>query len=107
MFPLPRLPRTHHFAERAAERALRQDVEAFVLTFGSERRTRAATLLTVVERDLPPDLRSTDVARRARDWVFVVSPEGALVTCYRQRCAWRTVRLAAARPRSRRNGHAR
>lgn len=107
MLPLPRLPRTHHFRERAAERALRRDVETFVLTFAAERRTRAATLLTIVERDLPPDLRGTDIARRARDWIFVVSPEGALVTCYRQRGAWRNVRLAAERRRSRRTGHAR
>lgn len=78
-----------------------------MLVFGSERRTHAATLLTIVERDLPPDLRETDIARRARDWVFVVSPEGALVTCYRQRSAWRNVRLAAERRRSRRNDHAR
>ena len=107
MVPLPRLPRTHHFRERAAERALRQDVEAFVLTFAASRRTRAATLLTVVDRDLPPELRETEIARRARDWVFVVSPEGALITCYRQRRAWRNVRLAAERRRSRRNAHAR
>lgn len=102
MHLLPRLPRTHHFRERAAERALRQDVEAFVLFFGTEQRARAATLLTIVERELPPDLRASDVARRARDWVFVLSPEGALVTCYRQRLAWRNVRRAAARRRARR-----
>ena len=107
MATLPSLPRTQHFRERAAERALRSDVEIFVLTFGAERRARAATLLTLVERDLPPDLRGTDIARRARDWVFVVSPEGALVTCYRQRRAWRNVRLAAERCRPQRHNHAR
>jgi hypothetical protein len=82
-------------------------VEAFVLIFGAEQPTRAATLLTIVERDLPADLRGTDIARRARDWIFVVSPEGALITCYRQRRAWRNVRLGAERRRNRRSPHAR
>lgn len=108
MPPVPPLPRTHHFRERAAERALRTDVEAFVLTFAIERHARAAMLLTIVERDLPPDLQGTEIARRARDWVFVASPDGgSLVTCYRRRNAWRSVRIAADNRSTKGNGHAR
>ncbi len=102
-----RLPRTHHFRERAAERALRPEVEAFVLLFGCEQSTYLATMLTIVERELPPDLQRSEIAKRARDWVFVVSPEGALITCYRKRDAWRNVRLAADRRRLWRKNHAR
>ncbi|HEX4517625.1 MAG TPA: hypothetical protein VGH87_00635 [Polyangiaceae bacterium] len=48
------------------------------------------TYYTVVDRDLPPDV-DEDLVRRARGWVLVTR-NGYVVTCYRERDAYRTVR---------------
>lgn len=88
---------THHYDERASHRHLRDDVRDFVLSHGVDIRAAGATHLVVMERLLPEDLRETDTARRARDWVLVVGDDGALLTCYRRRRAVRFVRQKSGR----------
>jgi hypothetical protein len=93
---------TQHYQIRAAERALHSDVEAFLMTWGTETRAAGATHITLVRRDLPLDLRDTEEAARAEGWIIVVGDDGALVTCYRRSDAWRFVRRKSqARPRRR------
>ena len=93
---------TQHFRTRAAERALRPAVQAFLMTWGTETRAAGATHLTLVRRDLPPDVRDTEEAARAEGWIIVASDDGSLLTCYRRNDAWRFVRRRSqARPRRR------
>lgn len=80
---------THHFLERKAQRGLRDDVLDFILLHGREAHAVGALHLTIVERELPPELRTTRLARLARDWVVLVTPDASLLTCYRRREAMR------------------
>lgn len=96
---------TQHYKARAAERALRSDVEEFLMTWGTETRAAGATHITLVRRDLPRDLQDSEDAARAEGWVIVAGEDGSLVTCYRRNDAWRFVRRKSQmrpRPRSRR-----
>lgn len=86
---------THHFVERASRRGLRPCVLQFILAFGIDTRAAGATSWTVVEHLLPPDLRGTELAERARDWIVVEGDEGTLVTCYRRTNACRFLREKA------------
>lgn len=91
---------TRHYESRAVERALRPEVEEFLMTWGTERRAAGATHITLVRRDLPPDLQGCDAAARAEDWIIVAADDGTLVTCYRRANAWRFVRRKSEfRPR--------
>lgn len=93
---------TQHYNARAAERALRSDVEEFLMTWGTETRAAGATHITLVRRDLPIDLQDTDEAARAEGWIIVAGDDGSLVTCYRRSDAWRFVRRKSQmRPRRR------
>jgi hypothetical protein len=93
---------TQHYNARAAERALRSDVEEFLMTWGTETRAAGATHITLVRRDLPIDLQDTDEAARAEGWIIVAGDDGSLVTCYRRNDAWRFVRRKSQmRPRRR------
>jgi hypothetical protein len=93
---------TQHYNARAAERALRSDVEEFLMTWGRETRAAGATHITLVRRDLPIDLQDTDEAARAEGWIIVAGDDGSLVTCYRRNDAWRFVcRKSQMRPRRR------
>lgn len=83
---------TRHYKARAAERALRSDVEEFLMTWGTETRAAGATHITVVRRELPIDLQGTDEAARAEGWIIVAGDDGSLVTCYRRSDAWSFVR---------------
>jgi hypothetical protein len=83
---------TQHYKARAAERALRSDVEEFVMTWGTEIRAAGATHITLVQRDLPIDLQNSEEAVRAEGWIIVTGDDGSLVTCYRRADAWRFVR---------------
>jgi hypothetical protein len=76
-------PRTRHFRERQAQRQLRQDLLEFILAFGTEFQARGATHITVVQRDLPLELRHARLAERARGWVLIME-NGQLRTCYRR-----------------------
>lgn len=93
---------TQHYKARAAERALRSDVEEFLMTWGTETRAAGATHITLVRRDLPRDLQDSEDAARAEGWVIVAGEDGSLVTCYRRNDAWRFVRRKSQmRPRRR------
>lgn len=93
---------TQHYKARACERALRSDVEEFLMTWGTETRAAGATHITLVRRDLPSDLQDSEEAARAEGWVIVAGDDGALVTCYRRNDAWRFVRRKRQmRPRRR------
>lgn len=93
---------THHYEARAAERALRSDVEEFLMTWGTETRAAGATHITLVRRDLPFELRDSEEALRAEGWIIVTGTDGSLVTCYRRTDAWRFVRRKSDyRPRRR------
>src|SRR5262249_44684236 len=89
---------TRHYVERASHRHLRDSVLDFVLRHGVDIRAAGATHLVVIERQLSADLRGTEAARQARDWIIVVGDDGALLTCYRRKRAVRFVR--------RKSGHA-
>lgn len=83
---------TQHYRTRAAKRALRPDVEAFLMNWGTETRAAGATHVTLVRRDLPPDVRNSEEAARAAGWIIVASDDGSLLTCYRREDAWRFIR---------------
>lgn len=101
---------TLHYRFRAAERALPQDVEGFLRTWGTEVWAAGARQITLFLKDLPPELRDTMLARRAEGWILVAAPNGALMTCYQRGDAWRFIMRKsedrrprrARRPRSRR-----
>lgn len=95
---------TQHYCHRRAERALRPDVESFVMTYGTERRACGATHMTVVRSDLPPELRDAKIADRAEGWIVVAADDGSLLTCYRRSDAWKHIRRKSepTRGRSRR-----
>ncbi|MDI1430164.1 hypothetical protein [Polyangium sorediatum] len=84
-----------HFRLRAAQRGLRRDVRDFILTYGCEHRAAGATHLVILERRLPPEIRDTDLARRARGWIVLLADDGALMTCYRRFDATRALRRKA------------
>lgn len=110
MVALPRRFRvTGHYRLRKATRRLRSEIEEFVLFWGREWRAADAYHLAVLNRELPTELRDSDLASRARDWIVVVGEDGSLLTCYRHRDAARHLRRKSEQPhrlRSRR-GHAR
>lgn len=83
---------TLHYRRRRVERALRRDVEAFVMTYGTERRARGATHLTIVRGDLPLDLRDAEITDRATGWIVIEADDGSRLTCYRRDDAWKYVR---------------
>lgn len=83
---------THHYLDRSATRHLRPSVEDFVMTWGTQLHAAGANHLTVVRRDLPPDLRDSEEAAQAEDWIIVTADDGSLITCYRREGALRFVR---------------
>lgn len=97
---------TLHYRLRAAERALPEDVEGFLRTWGTEIWAAGARQIALFLKDLPVELRDTMIARRAEDWILVAAPNGALMTCYQRRDAWRfiTRKSKDRRPRRRRHG---
>ena len=99
---------TQHYHLRAAERALPQDVEGFLRTWGTETWAAGARQITLFLKDLPEELRDTMIARRAEGWILVAAPNGALMTCYQRRNAWRFITRKSEdrrprRPRRRRS----
>jgi hypothetical protein len=92
---------TRHFLERASQRGLRPHVLDFILVFGVGTHAAGATSWTVLEHALPADLRGTELARRARDWIVVETDEGWLLTCYRRTNAGRFLREKSAYRRRR------
>lgn len=59
--------------------------------WGTEIWAAGALQITLVRKDLPPDLRDSPIARRAEGWILVAAPNGTLMTCYQRRDAWRFV----------------
>ncbi|WP_199789691.1 hypothetical protein [Sorangium cellulosum] len=104
--PFPLRP-TRHYLERASHRHLRDNVRDFILRHGVDIRAAGATHLVVMERRLPEDLRGTEAARLARDWILVVGEGGALITCYRRRRAVRFIHRKSGRPSARSEGRPR
>ena len=93
---------TQHYLNRVAERSLKPDVEAFLRVWGTEVRAAGATHLTIVRRDLPPEIRDTEEVARAEGWILVASDDGWLITCYRRKDAWFFIRRKSQmRPRRR------
>ena len=82
---------TLHYRLRAAERALPADVECFLRMWGTETWAAGARQITVLRNHLPAELRDTMIARRAEEWILVAAPNGALMTCYERRNAWRFI----------------
>lgn len=83
---------TNHFRARSAQRRFRTEVCDLILAYGCELRAAGATHLVLIERRLPPELRGTEVARRARGWILVLADDGAPLTCYRRTDAVRFLR---------------
>ena len=83
---------TKHYGWRAARRALRREVEEFLMEYGSERWAAGAYHLTSVRKDLPLEVRDSEIAERADGWILVISPDGARITCYHRPDAWRFIR---------------
>lgn len=98
---------TLHYRLRAAERALPQDVEGFLHRWGTEIWAAGARQIALYLKDLPAELRDTMLARRAQDWILVAAPNGALMTCYQRRGAWRFITRKSEDRRPRRPRHRR
>jgi hypothetical protein len=92
---------TQHYLVRAKQRALPPAVEMFVQMWGTETWATGARQITVIRKDLPPELRDSSIARRAEGWILVAAPNGALMTCYQRADAWRFIvcKGEARRPR--------
>jgi hypothetical protein len=88
--------KTRHFRERQAVRHLREDVLAFVLTWGIEVRLSGATHVTVLNGKLPKEVRRTEIARAAHGWIVLLD-DGQLLTCYHRADASRFVRVKPKR----------
>ena len=97
---------TQHYRTRSAERSLKPHVEAFLMMWGTETRAAGATHLTIVRRDLPPEIRDSDEAARAEGWIVVTSDDGLLLTCYRREDAWRFLRRKSQMRQRRRSRRA-
>lgn len=95
---------TKHYRERAEQRGLSPEVESFLLRWGTEVQAGGARHLTLLRRDLPRALRDSENAERARDWILVGGEDGALITCYRRRNAWRFLQKKKVARRRRRGG---
>ncbi len=76
-----------HFMRRAQERGLKEEVLEFILAFGAEFHRSGALHLTVMERDLPKQLRSSTLASKAKDWVVLIAEIDLAITCYRRKNA--------------------
>jgi hypothetical protein len=76
------LTATTHFTSRKKQRGLRREILDFILEFGEVRFARNATWLVIQRRRLPVDVRNTNLAVRAAEWLVLVEG-GILVTCYR------------------------
>lgn len=101
----PRGSATRHFEQRAEERALSPQVLAFIRAHGAELNAAGAVHLTVLDRDLPDELRGSELSRKARDWIVIATKEGRPITCYRHRHAWRFLhRKIGSRPPPSRGG---
>jgi hypothetical protein len=96
---IPNYRPTCHYLTRRAERTLRPEVEAFILRWGTPVQVAGAIHFTVVYRELPEEMRSSNEAARADGWIIVVAYDGSLLTCYRRRHAWRFIRRKRWRPR--------
>jgi len=96
---------TLHYRLRASERSLPADVEGFLRTWGTEVWAAGARQITLFLDDLPAELRDTMLARRAEDWILVAAPNGALMTCYQRRHAWRFILRKSEDRRPRRARH--
>jgi hypothetical protein len=90
---------TRHFLERATARRLPPEVADFIMLWGTERRAAGATHLTLLRRNLPPELWDGDQARRAFGWILVMSTDGQLLTCYHRKDAWKFLRRKSDRRR--------
>lgn len=96
---------TLHYRLRAAERSLPPDVEGFLRTWGTEVWAAGARQIALFLKDLPAELRDTMLARRSEDWILVAAPDGALMTCYQRRHAWRFIMRKSDDRRPRRARH--
>lgn len=93
---------TKHFQRRAHERQLSKSVEEFLLRWGTETWAAGASQITLVRNELPADVRDSKEALRAEGWILVLAADGALLTCYRRRAAWRFIRTKRECPYRRR-----
>jgi len=98
---------TLHYRLRAAERALPSDIECFLRTWGTETWAAGARQIAVLRQGLPAELRDTMIARRAEEWILVAAPNGALMTCYERRDAWRFIMRKSEGCRRRKARHRR
>lgn len=98
----PTFPATQHYRARAVERALPPRVEQFLRTWGTEQWAAGAAQIALCRKHLPDELRDSREARRAEGWILVAAPNGALLTCYRRRDAWRFVQRKSDPGRRRR-----
>jgi hypothetical protein len=88
---------TRHFALRAAERGVRDEVIDFVHAFGTEFEGANARSYTVLAKNLPRDVRALPIVEKAKGVILVTSREGALLTCYRREDAPRFLKRKAER----------
>jgi hypothetical protein len=83
---------TVHFQERLATRGLKQELLEFILVWGSEVQAAGARHFVVALKELPEEIRDTPTAIQAAQWVLVLSQEGVLLTCFRNRDALKFAR---------------
>ena len=74
---------TAHFQERLAKRGLKRELLEFILVWGSEVRAAGVRQIVVVRKELPEEIQATPTAVQASQWVLVMAPDGALITCFR------------------------
>ena len=69
----------------------------FIYWYGVEFDGAGATHVTLVERELPEDVRHDPRVAEARDWVLVLASGDVFVTCYRRSHATRFLRRKCGR----------
>jgi hypothetical protein len=73
---------SRHFEARSRHRGLRNEVRDLIYWFGTEFTGAHAVYITLLRRELPPDLRDAPLVEEALGWVLVLSHAGTALTCY-------------------------
>lgn len=86
---------TEHSKQRCAQRCIGEQGIAFVLKHGRKIHRTGITFYFLGHKNIPDDLRKDDRFSKLEGTTLLVSPDGSLVTVYRNRRASRAIRKKA------------
>jgi hypothetical protein len=83
---------TNHSRQRCAQRGIDERAIAFVLRYGQKIHRTGVTFYFLGQRDIPDAYRRDDRYAKLEGTTLLISPEGGLITTYRNRRASRVIR---------------